>query len=197
MKKILFLIVALVSLLTCLFIVFDIQLFPNDNFSNQEQEVKKEITRIGDSTHFLIFDTTYNAGIISETSLVAEHYSPFPIFIFDSTYYYRSSTDLNRVKASYKNDSLELVMSGVIGALVEIIITKDKVKSRAKLFDCTYNYDYKSLKSKIIINSKTLDFLDSLDVYFDMSFVFTEENEKYIDTMVIKGTTRMGKRNEN
>ena len=55
---------------------------------------------------------------------------------------------------------------------------------------------YKPLKSKIIINSKTLDFSDSLDVYFDMSFAYAEENGKYSDTMVVQGTTRMGKRNE-
>ncbi|AFM05970.1 hypothetical protein Fleli_3655 [Bernardetia litoralis DSM 6794] len=186
MKKILFLIVALVSMLTCLFYVFDASFFENKSVSNQE----KEITRIGDSTHFLIFDTTYNAGIISETSLVAEHIVEVLPNIF-----YRGTTDLNRVYATYKNDSLELVTSGIVGASVKIIITEDKVESTAKLFDCTYNYDYKPLKSKIIINSKTLDFSDSLDVYFDMSFIYTEENGKYIDTMVVKGTTRIGKNN--
>ncbi len=192
MKKILFLIVALASMLTCLFYMFDGSFFQNKSVSSQ----KKEITRIGDSTHFLIFDTTYTAGVILEESLLAEYYSPFPILLFDSTYYYRSSTDLNRTFATYKNDSLKLVVSGVVGAFVEVVITKDKVESIAQLFDCTYNYHYKPLKSKIIINSKTLDFSDSLDVYFDMSFVYAEKNGKYIDTMVVKGTTRIGKRNE-
>ena len=192
MKKILFLIVALGSMLTCLFYAFDIPLFQTKSSFTQQ----KEITRLGDSTHFLIFDTTYNAGIISEESLVAHYINPFPSHFFDSTYYFRSSGDLNRNEAIYKNDSLKLVVSAIVGASVKILITKNKVESTARLADCTYNYNYTPLKSKIIINSKTLDFSDSLDVYFDMSFVYEEENGKYIDTMVVKGTTRIGKRNE-
>lgn len=187
-KKILFLIVALGSLLTCLFYAFDSSFFQSS--VNQEQEIKKEITRIGDSTHFLIFDTTYNAGIIVEESLVAEHIKNVLPNIFR-----RGTTDLNKVRASYKNDSLKLTafLSGFTGMVMEIKVTQNEVESKAYLYDCTYHHDYKPLKSKIIINSKTLDFVDSLDVYFDMSFVYEEENGKYIDTMVVKGRTRMGK----
>ena len=76
---------------------------------------------------------------------------------------------------------------------MDVVITKDKVKSSARLSDCTYNYEYQPLKSKVIINSKSLDFTDSLDVYFDMSF--THQYENYIDTMIVKGKTRMGRRN--
>ncbi len=190
MKKILFLIVALGSMLTCLFYAFDSSLFKNKNVYSQTK--KKAINRIGDSTHFLVFDTTYNTGIISETSLVAEHITEILPNIF-----HRGTTDLNRNYATYKNDSLKLVVYAIVGASVEIAITKDNVESTAKVSDCTYNHSYKPLKSKIIINSKTLDFSDSLDIYFDMSFVYVEENGKYIDTMVVKGTTRIGKRNEN
>lgn len=188
MKKILFLTVPLVSLLIFLFCMFDSSLFQNQNSFSQE----KEITKIGDSTHFLIFDTTYTAGSISENSLRAYHNKEGAPNSF-----YRSTTDLNRVYATYKNDSLKLIAYAIVGASVETLITKNNVKSTAKVDDCTYTHRYKPLKSKIIINSKTLNFSDSLDVYFDMSFVYTEENGKYIDTMVVQGTTRMGKRINN
>ncbi|WP_291728226.1 hypothetical protein [Bernardetia sp.] len=133
MKKILF---ATYTLLT----LFIICLFSYSTYTSEE---KKELRRIGNENHYVILDTTYDATIISESSLIANHTSIFPIYFSDSTFYYRTSKNLEKKYATAKNDSLLLSVysHGMTGASVDIIITKNDIKSSARLFDCTYNYE--------------------------------------------------------
>lgn len=174
MKKILFLIVALASLLTCLFYAFDIQLF-----QNKEIETKK----IEERKNQLIYDADYD-------------------FREDSLYFYRTGYnkgekwffDSDRLRKGIIKDTFKVNMAEVgayVGIMTDISIYKDSIWiSEGLYYSCTGEFDYKFMYGKVILNQKPKVHSD-LYAHFDMLFISKQKDEKNnTDSLFIKGNIK-------
>lgn len=173
MKKIQFLIVALASMLICLFYAFDISLFQN-----------KEIQKIEEPKHQLIYDADYD---FSEDSL----------FFYRTTYNKGEKWffESKRLRKGIINDTLMIDMAEVgayVGIMTDISIYEDSIWiSDGVYYSCTGDSDYKLIYGKAILNQKPKIYSD-LYIHFDMLFISKEkDNKNNRDSLFIKGNIRL------
>ncbi|WP_338764202.1 hypothetical protein WAF17_21240 [Bernardetia sp. ABR2-2B] len=171
MKKILFLIVALGSMITCLFYAFDNSFFQ-----------KNEIEKIEEPKHQLIYDAGYD-------------------FSEDSLYFYRTTYnkgekwffDSERLRKGIINDTFKVNMAEVgayVGITTDISIYEDSIWiSDGVYYSCTGDSDYKLIYGKAILNQKPKVHSD-LYVHFDMLFISKQKDENS-DSLFIKGNIKL------
>jgi len=172
MKKILFLIVALASLLTCLFYAFNISLFQNN-------EVEK--SKIEEPKHQLIYDAdydfseplvaTFSEGELKGKNEIVEYFTICRLI----------------------NDSLVISMHEgfMTGFDINLTIASDTIKSKGLVGSCAYYHDYKTISSKVVLSRKNININDSIDISLDMILVCYDEREDFRDTMRVKGSQKI------
>ncbi|WP_375561167.1 leucine-rich repeat domain-containing protein [Bernardetia sp. OM2101] len=177
MKKILFLIIALASMLACWFYAFDSSLFQNNEVEKKEIEEPK---------HQLIYDANYDFseplvanfsnGELEGKNEIFEYFTLCRV------------VDDNLVVSMHKGF--------MTGFDIDLTISSDSVKSKGQVGSCTYYHDYETIFSKVILSKKDVNIKDSIDIYLDMILVCYDSIENFRDTMRVKGSQRIQVREE-
>lgn len=177
MKKILFLIVALASMLTCLFYAFDISLFQNNEFEKKEIEEPK---------YQLIYDADYD-------------FYTEPLYLYSTARHKnrekRQFFESRRLRKGIINDTLQLDMAEIgayEGVMTNISIYKDSIRiSDAVHYSCTFDVDYELIYGKVVLNQKPKLYSD-LYTYFDILFISKKKNDNgNKDSLFIKGSIKL------
>jgi hypothetical protein len=175
MKKILFLIVAVGSLLTCLFYAFDSSFFQN-------KEIEPE--KIEESKNQLIYDADYDFSepliiTFKNGALKGQHK------IKESNTLFRTSNNNNFILEFYEN--LPIFFS------FNLLHYSDTLESNSDTRDCAGIYEYKNISQKIILDRKNKIVGDSVNIALDMVFLCYDEENNFRDTLFVKGciTTRI------
>ncbi|WP_291720816.1 leucine-rich repeat domain-containing protein [Bernardetia sp.] len=172
MKKILFLAVALASMLACLFYAFDGSFFQNNGV--EEKEIKEP-------KHQLIYDADYDFS------------EPLVVIFSDGELKGKNEISEYRTVCRLINDTLLINMSEgfMTGFDIDLTLASDTVKSQGEVGSCTYFYDYEPIFSKVILGKRNPKIKDSIHISLDMVFVCYDTLENFRDTMRVRGSQKI------
>ncbi|WP_338813854.1 hypothetical protein V9L05_21360 [Bernardetia sp. Wsw4-3y2] len=170
MKKILFLIVALASMLTCLFYAFDNSLFQ-----------KKEIEKAEEPKHKLIYDADYDFS------------EPLVVEFMKGELEGKDTIVNSSFICNLWKDSLFISIGQgfMTGINIDFKMAQDSVLSRAYMYSCTYSHDYQNIYSRVVVEKKNWKVGDSLNIFMDLIFTCYEEDWDFRDTVNLKGSLKM------
>ena len=169
MKKILFLIVALASMLTCLFYTFDSSFFKKMEIESKKiEEQKSKIIYDANYDFSKPLTLTFKNGALEEQREIKELHTLF-----------RTSNNNNFILEFYEDSPTFFSFN--------LLHYSDTLEINADTRDCAGIYEYENISQKIILDRKNKIVGDSINIALDMIFVRYEEEDEFRDTLFVKG----------